>query len=141
MTDPNSVDVKLGKVFDRIDRLVASASTIIDRKRYDDLSIVTDGEPVHILRLFESKVGAGYYCTQEEGTTVKAHTHDNSIEHFIVLDGELHFNNGEVVLKAGDQWYFKPGQVHASYASVTTMYVCIIVPPEKAFLSDESDKI
>lgn len=132
MTDQ---ETRLQQAYRKVDLLVASASTYIDRSRSDDFGLTTSGEPVNILRLFESDLGAGYYCTQIGGTTVKEHTHAHSTEHFIVIDGELRFNDDEVIIKTGEQWYFRPGELHAAYATIDTSYVCVIIPPEEAYLS------
>ena len=136
MTDQEK---RLQQAYHKVDLLVAQASTLIDREKYDDSGLTTDGSPVSIIRLFESDLGAGYYCIQPANTTVTEHVHHNSTEHFIVLDGELKFS-GDIIVSTGGQYYFRPGESHAAYASCNTTYICIVVPPEEAYLFQTEKK-
>lgn len=83
-----------------------------------------------ILQLDDTKeLGVGFHVYRmPAGMTTRGHRH-NGHEQFLILEGELHENDG-TVFRAGDMVFYRDGTEHNSYTPNGCLLAVHIAGPE-----------
>ncbi len=79
----------------------------------------------------EAPLGTGFHVYRmPAGMTTRGHRH-NGHEQFLILEGELHENDGRI-LKAGDLVFYRDGSEHNSFTPNGCLLAVHIAGPEFA---------
>ncbi len=94
--------------------------------------LLSDREPVHVRRLYETKDTQVLHVYFDPNTTCDGHEHTISNETFVVILGSIIYNNEEFL--AGQTFVVPAGEVHHVGAGEDGgECIVILVPPEEIY--------